>query len=277
MGYDSIEKWGSYMLAAERRNEILTLLREEGRVIVSDLSKKYDVTEETIRRDLEKLENDGYAERTYGGAVVKGSEKDEIPFLVRKRENVEAKMRIAQLLSQTIHDGDTIMLDASTTALFVAKKIKEKKNITVITNSIEILLELSDMTDWKVLSTGGILKGRALSLLGYQAERMIEGFYVDKTIISCKGADLKRGFTDSNELDAGIKKQMLNSATKRIMAVDNAKFNHLSFTQVVDFSGIDVLATDQKLSSEWEARLRQSDVEILYTDEPNEKISCDYQ
>ncbi len=265
------------MLAAERRNEILTLLREEGRVIVSDLSKKYDVTEETIRRDLEKLENDGYAERTYGGAVVKGSEKDEIPFLVRKRENVEAKMRIAQLLSQTIHDGDTIMLDASTTALFVAKKIKEKKNITVITNSIEILLELSDMTDWKVLSTGGILKGRALSLLGYQAERMIEGFYVDKTIISCKGADLKRGFTDSNELDAGIKKQMLNSATKRIMAVDNAKFNHLSFTQVVDFSGIDVLATDQKLSSEWEARLRQSDVEILYTDEPNEKISCDYQ
>lgn len=258
------------MLAAERRNEILSLLKEDGRVIVADLSKKYDVTEETIRRDLEKLENDGFAERTYGGAVVKGSEKDEIPFLVRKRENVDAKMRIAMKLSETIHDGDRIMLDASTTALFVAKQIKEKKNITVITNSIEILLELSDVQGWKVLSTGGSLKGRALSLLGYQAERMVDAFFVDKAIISCKGVDLQKGFTDSNELDAGIKKQMLSSATKRIMAVDNAKFNHLSFTQVVDFSGIDVLATDKKLSPEWEARLRQSDVEIIYTDE-NEK------
>ena len=99
---------------------------------------------------------------------------------------------------------------------------------------------------------------------------MVDGFFVDKAIISCKGVDLQKGFTDSNELDAGIKKQMLNSATKRIMAVDNAKFNHLSFTQVVDFSGIDVLATDKKLMPEWEARLRQSDVEIIYTDE-NEK------
>ncbi len=255
------------MLAAERRNEILSILKEEGRVIVADLSKKYDVTEETIRRDLEKLENDGYAERTYGGAVLRGSEKDEVPFLMRKRENVEAKMRIATALSQMINDGDRIMLDASTTALFVAKQIRDKKNITVITNSIESLLELSDMPDWKVLSTGGSLKGRALSLLGYQAERMVDGFFVDKAILSCKGVDLQKGFTDSNELDAGIKKQMLGSATKRIMAVDNAKFDHLSFTQVVDFSGIDLLATDKKLSDEWEARLMQSDVEILYTDE----------
>lgn len=255
------------MLAAERRNEILSILREEGRVIVADLSKKYDVTEETIRRDLEKLESDGYAERTYGGAVLRGNEKEEVPFLMRKRENVDAKMRIAEALSGMIDDGDRIMLDASTTALFVAKRIRDKKNITVITNSIEILLELSDIPDWKVLSTGGSLKGRALSLLGYQAERMVDGFFVDKAILSCKGVDLHKGFTDSNELDAGIKKQMLKSATKRIMAVDNAKFDHLSFTQVVDFSGIDLLATDKKLSAEWEARLAQSDVEILYTDE----------
>jgi DeoR/GlpR family transcriptional regulator of sugar metabolism len=176
-------------------------------------------------------------------------------------------MRIAAVISGMIDDGDRIMLDASTTALFVARQIKEKKNITVITNSVEILLELSDVQDWKVLSTGGSLRGRALSLLGYQAERMVDGFFVDKAIISCKGVDMQKGFTDSNELDAGIKKQMLNSATKRIMAVDNAKFNQLSFTQVVDFSGIDCLATDKRLSPEWEERLRRSDVEIIYTDE----------
>ena len=98
------------MLAAERRNEILTLLKEEGRVIVADLSKKYGVTEETIRRDLEKLEHDGFAERTYGGAVVKGSERDEIPFLGRKRENIEAKIKIAAKLELMIQDGDRMMM-----------------------------------------------------------------------------------------------------------------------------------------------------------------------
>ena len=252
------------MLAAERRNEILAVLKDEGKVIVADLSRKYNVTEETIRRDLEKLENDGYAERTYGGAVVKGSEKDELPFLVRKRENAEAKKSIATSLCDLIHDGDRIMLDASTTALFVAKQIKEKKNITVITNSLEIMLELSDVQGWKVLSTGGEMKGRALSLVGYQAERMIDGFHVDKAIISCKGVDLKKGFSDSNELDAGIKKKMLDSATIKIMAVDNCKFDQISFTQVIGFSEIDILATDMKLSEEWEERLHQNGVELLY-------------
>ena len=136
------------MLAAERRNEILAQLKEQGKVIVADLSKRYDVTEETIRRDLEKFERDGFAERTYGGAVLKENEKEDLPFLVRKRTNVEAKKRIAMTISEMIEDGDRIMLDASTTALFIAKQIRHKKNITVITNSIEILLELTDVKGW---------------------------------------------------------------------------------------------------------------------------------
>ena len=126
------------MLAAERRNEILAQLKAEGKVVVADLSKKYDVTEETIRRDLEKLEGEGFAERTYGGAVLRENDKEELPFLVRKRANVEAKKHIASKISEMIEDGERIMLDASTTALFVAKQIRSKKNITVITNSIEI-------------------------------------------------------------------------------------------------------------------------------------------
>ena len=107
------------MLAAERRNEILAQLKAEGKVVVADLSKKYDVTEETIRRDLEKLEGEGFAERTYGGAVLRENDKEELPFLVRKRANVEAKKHIASKISEMIEDGERIMLDASTTALFV--------------------------------------------------------------------------------------------------------------------------------------------------------------
>ena len=251
------------MLAAERRNEILAQLREEGKVIVADLSKKYDVTEETIRRDLEKIERDGFAERTYGGAVLKENDREDLPFLVRKRANVEAKKKIAVTISEMIEDGERIMLDASTTALFVAKQIRYKKNITVITNSIEILLELADVKGWKLLSTGGSLRADALALVGYQAERMVDEFFVDKAIISCKGVDYQKGCTDSNELEAGIKKQMLASATTKILAVDSGKFGRLSFTKIVDFARIDMIVTDYQMNEEWSEKMQDCNVKVV--------------
>ena len=251
------------MLAAERRNEILAQLKEQGKVIVADLSKRYDVTEETIRRDLEKFERDGFAERTYGGAVLKENEKEDLPFLVRKRTNVEAKKRIAMTISEMIEDGDRIMLDASATALFIAKQIRHKKNITVITNSIEILLELTDVKGWKVLSTGGALRKEALALFGYQAERMVDDFYVDKAILSCKGVDYHKGFTDSNELEAGIKKQMLGAAATKILAVDSAKFGRASFTKIVDFAGVDMIVTDHSMNEEWMEMMQDCNVKVV--------------
>ncbi len=251
------------MLAKERRNEILAQLKDAGRVIVADLSKKYEVTEETIRRDLEKIENDGFAERTYGGAVLKENDKEELPYLVRKRSNVEIKKRIAEKIADMIQDGDHIMMDASTTALFVARQIRSKKNITVITNSIEIILELSDVKGWKVLSTGGALREGTLSLVGYQAERMVDGFHVDKVIISCMGVDFHKGFTDSNELDAGIKKQMLASATTKIVATDGRKFGRISFTRIADFAEVDVIVTDYVMDEEWRERMEDCGVQVV--------------
>ena len=141
------------MLAIERRKLIMEALQEEKRVVVSELSKMYDVSEETIRRDLEKLEKEGLVIKTYGGAVVNENTNVELPYVIRKKTNVLRKQRIAELTAAMISDGDRIMLDDSTTAVFIAKKIKNKKNITLITNSVEILLELSDVTGWKIIST----------------------------------------------------------------------------------------------------------------------------
>ncbi len=251
------------MLAAERRNEILALLKEEGKVIVADLSKKYSVTEETIRRDLEKIEGDGFAERTYGGAVLKENDKEDLPFLVRKRVNVEAKKRIAATIAEMIQDGERIMLDNSTTALFVAKEIRSKKNMTVITNSIEILLELSDVKDWRVFATGGTLRAGSLAFVGYQAERMVDEYYVDKAILSCKGVDYHKGFTDSNELDAGIKKQMFKAAATKIMAVDSGKFGRISFTRIEGFTDVDVVVTDYEMDEDWTEKMQDCNVKVV--------------
>jgi len=252
------------MLAIERRNKILAILQKESRVVVSDLSGQFNVTEETIRRDLEKLEKLGLAKKTYGGAIMNESLNVDLPYTVRKKANVANKQCIAEIISSMIEDGDHIMMDASSTAVYVAKHLKNKKNITLITNSIEILLELSDVVGWKVLSTGGELKEGSLSLIGYQAEKMINTFHVDKAIISCKGVDVEKGITDSNEMDAHIKKLMFNAANIKILAVDKSKFDKISFTKIGDLGDIDILITDSELDVKWKQIFNSVNVETHF-------------
>ena len=204
------------MLAIERRSAILSKLVVEGKVLVSDLSREFGVTEETIRRDLEKLDKDGLVHKTYGGAVKAENINLDLPFQVRKQKNVEMKQQIASKIASTINDGAYLMLDSSTTALCVIKHIMNRKDITIITNSIEILIELCNKPDWNIISTGGTLKDGGLSLVGYQAEKMLAGFHVDMAICSCKGLDAEVGVTDSNERDSAVKTAMFQSAKKRV-------------------------------------------------------------
>lgn len=252
------------MLAIERRNMILARLQSEGKVIVADLSREFDVTEETIRRDLEKLDNEGLAKKTYGGAVLNQNLNTDVPFNVRKRSNVELKQRIAEKIAALIQDGDFLMLDASTTAIHVAKSIKNRKNITLITNSVEILLELSDKEGWNVLSTGGVLKQGSLSLVGSSAERMIRGYHVDLAVCSSKGIDLSMGVTESNEKDSEIKRAIFTSANHKVLAIDSTKFDRISFVRVYDLNEIDTIVTDACPSERWVDYCKQHNIELIY-------------
>jgi len=252
------------MLTIERRNKILEILKRDGRVVVSDLSAMFGVTEETIRRDLEKLEKEGFAKKTYGGAIIVENANVDLPYMVRKESNVEGKEYIAEVISSLIEDGDHIMLDASSTAVYIAKHLKHKKNLTLITNSLEILLELSDVTGWKILSTGGTLREGSLSLVGYQAEKMISTYHVDKAIISCKGVDIEKGITDSNEMDAHIKNLMLEATNMKILAVDSSKFEKISFTKIDDLSSIDVVVTDVEPSDRWKKTFETLNIQATY-------------
>ena len=173
------------MLAAERRKLILEKVHLEKKVIVSELSKEFDVSEETIRRDLDKMALEGHVIKSYGGAVINEIGSIDLPFNVRWKANSVGKQKIADLISKEIKDGERIFLDASTTAVFIAKNIKQKKKLTVITNSIENLLELSDVSDWDIISTGGLLKAGSMSLLGNRAVETIGRYNADKVFLSC--------------------------------------------------------------------------------------------
>ena len=143
------------MLALERRNLILEKLQAEKRVVVSELSQLYDVSEETIRRDLDKLEKEGLAIKSYGGAVINEDVSIDLPFNVRKNQNVTGKQKMAELAASLVKDGDHIFLDASTTAVFVAKALKEKERLTKqiqrYIRLTELIPELLDLVDNKKL------------------------------------------------------------------------------------------------------------------------------
>ena len=252
------------MLAIERRNQILEKLQQEKRVVVSELSRLYQVSEETIRRDLEKLENDGLVIKSYGGAVLNEHSIFDLPFNIRKNQMVVEKQQMAAIIADMVRDGEAVMLDASSTAVYVARKLKEKKKLTVITNSIEIIVELMDMPEWKVLSTGGLSREGSFALVGPQTDKMLKSYHVDKAVISCKGFDLESGITDSDELHANNKITMLGAAGKKILAVDKSKFDKTAFTAIGALDDITTVVTDEEPDRRWLQAFEEAGIECVY-------------
>lgn len=252
------------MLPIERKNEILSRLMSDGKVIVSELASEYQVTEETIRRDLDKLEKEGLAKKTYGGAVKNENINVELPYTVRKQTNVEGKKYIADIIGTLIHDGDYLLLDSSTTALFTVKSIASLHNITLLTNSIEVLLELPQNNDWRVICTGGEFIQNSLSFAGRQVESIIDDYNVDLAVISCKGLDMQKGITDTRDYNAQIKKAFMRSAKRVLLAVDNTKFDKTSFVRFAEISDVSAVVTDVEPSEEWKNYFAGNNVELYY-------------
>lgn len=254
------------MLAIERKSEILTILQKEKSVLVAELSQKYGVTEETIRRDLDKLEKEGYVKKTYGGAVLKQKINEDIPFKIREKTNIVQKQKIAKAVAQMIEDGESIMLDSSSTSLMVARNLKQYKDLTVITNSVEVLIELSRNKNIKVISTGGVLRDSALSLGGNDAENLLKKFNVDKTILSCKGIHMEKGITESNEGEAVMKKTMRECAKETIWAIDSSKFDKISFVTFNEFKPGDKVVTENKPVDNWKKYLNEKNVQLYVSE-----------
>ena len=252
------------MLAAERRQLILDKLQEDKKVVVSELSELFAVSEETIRRDLDKFDKQGIVTKGYGGAVLKEDNKSDMPFNIRRKKNMQGKRVIGDILEQLIRDGESLMVDPSTTAVSITKALRSKKNLTIITNSIEVLVELAGDSEWDVISTGGNLLGDYLALVGTKAIENISSYHVDKAIISCKGINMLSGITDANELFSHVKRTMLKSADQRILAVDYTKFEITAFSQICDMAEIDIVVTDMRPSDRWLTYFEEKGIKCLY-------------
>ena len=251
------------MLAAERRSLILERLERDGSVLVASLSAVFGVSEETIRRDLEKLEKSGFAERCYGGASFAGGRR-ELPYSVRKKSNVAGKQKIAAAIAESVPDGSFIMLDESSTSDFVARALSGKRRITLITNSIETVVAMAGEEDRSIMLTGGSLKHGVMSLTGRRTEDFIRGYHVDLAVISCTGVDLKTGFTDAGEDNALIKRAMMESADRVVLAADSSKLGKTAFAPIGRLTELAALVTDKEPDEEWKQALEEAGVKLIY-------------
>ena len=248
------------MLALERRNLILEKLQAEKRVVVSELSQLYEVSEETIRRDLDKLEKEGLATKSYGGAVINEDVSIDLPFNIRKNQNVSGKQQMADLAASLVQEGDHIFLDASTTAVFIAKALERKRRLTVITFMRSLISDVR----MEYHSTGGVMKEGYLAFLGSKTEDAIRSYYVDKVIISCKALDHEWGIMESQEAFGTTKKAMIASGREKILVVDSTKFDQTAFSVAGKLRDIDVVVTDRKPSEKWLAHFAEEGVECRY-------------
>lgn len=259
-----------YMLAVERRNRIEQIINKERSVLVIELAKQFEVTTETIRGDLEKLEKQGVLVRTYGGAMLAESSEPELAITERDTINYEGKQRIGKYAAQLIKDGETVFLDASTSAWHLARYIKDKRGITVITNAEKIVSELSGCDHIHVVCVGGELTPRNMSFIGRVAEKTIrENYYANKFFFSCKGFTLARGLVDSSEGEAEIKKAMLACSESAIFLCDKNKVGKLGVPRISDIDKIDQFITDTKLTDEWTTALAEKDVKLVTVEEKN--------
>lgn len=252
------------LLPEERYQKILELLRAKNSVNVPTLTKKFNVSVETIRRDLEYLEKIGLLKRVHGGAVLDKIDCTQLDLPVRERENAELKHEIGEIVSYFIKEGQSIALDASTTNHEVIKVLKTKfKKLTILTNYLPIINELQDMEKYTIIVVGGILHKEEQSIIGGLSEEIIGKLHVDIALLSMTGISLNNGMTDYGFDEVKVKKKMMEIARETFILADSSKFDVVSLLKVCDVNDVDKIITDSKVNENTVKRYKQNGVEII--------------
>ena len=252
------------MLAFERQDLIIKKIAKDKKVLVSELSQEFTVSEETIRRDLDKLEEDGVLKRTHGGAILNENTNLDLPYVTRNTLNKKAKLDIAKKVANIIPNNASIMCDASSTVFETINYLQNSiEDLTVITNSIDILSTFVN-TDMDLIATGGMLRKKSQSMVGKVSEESLKNYNADFGIFSCKSLSFDNGVMDSNELESNIKKIMSDRVGKIIIVVDSTKFDTKAFINVFPAQKIDYLITDQEPSKEWKDFCLEQNISLIY-------------
>jgi DeoR/GlpR family transcriptional regulator of sugar metabolism len=249
--------------SSDRRKRILEQLSEKGSVRVAELSALFQVSEVTIRSDLETLDRQGRLVRDRGGAIARVLTLDSVVFEKRAQESLDQKRRIALAAAGLVADGDRIMMDAGSTLMQMAKSIHDVNGVTVITNALNIAVHLMSATTSHVILTGGSLSRETISTVGVIAERDIDEFRVEKLFMSTHALNAADGLLDNSAEVARVKLTMIGASRKVILLADSAKWGRPGFARVAPLSAVHTMISDTGLSPEARHEIREHGIDLV--------------
>ncbi|ACL69084.1 DeoR/GlpR family DNA-binding transcription regulator [Halothermothrix orenii] len=254
------------MLSIARRNKILEILKEKHQITTQELEKELNVSGATVRNDLQELEKEGLLKRIHGGAVLP---KEQIfqnsyrNFHHRSKKNVQEKKAICRAASKFIDEGQTYLLDASSTVLYLVPYLREKHRISIATNGLYTALEVKEICNINVIVLGGIAKPRSGSLEGLLGESILCKINADIMFTSAHGFTLKDGLTDFNVYEVELKNKMVSKSKKVIALLDHTKIGYTSTTSFCSIDNLDVIVTDNKTPSNKIEEIRNAGIEVI--------------
>jgi DeoR/GlpR family transcriptional regulator of sugar metabolism len=251
------------VLAQERRSKILELLQEEGSARVRYLSDAFSVSEPTIRQDLERLEREGHIVREHGGAYLRSVASQVSTLSLQHIENMDKKRAIARQAADFVHDGDRLILDSGSTVTEISKLLKGHKDLTVVTNALNIALIVGSEYGFELFVTGGEFKAPTLSLTGPKAQASLENVYVDKLFLATGGISPNLELTYPGMADLPVKRAMMEAATTVYLVADSTKIGKRSFASLGSMKDIDVFITDEEIGAEAVGRISDLGVSVV--------------
>jgi DeoR/GlpR family transcriptional regulator of sugar metabolism len=258
------------MNAAERHSKILEWVALEGSVTIAQLSERFEVSDMTARRDLNELNRQGLLRRVHGGAVANLGRSYEPAFKSRETKNKIAKIAIGKKAAELVYDGDSIALDVGTTTVEIVPWLAGKRNLTVVTNCLQIANRVVETfsldVDARLILAGGVVRPRELSMVGSIPEVVYRDLHVDKAFIAIGGLSLTDGLTEYNLEDTQIKKILLQQARESILVADSSKFGLTTFSSVGPINSVSTIITDNDAPEVMVYEIRQMGIEVVLVD-----------
>jgi DeoR family transcriptional regulator of aga operon len=242
---------------------ILELLAERGKVGVSELSRLFNTSGVTIRNDLNDLHRQGLLLRAHGGAVKIEPVSIDPSLQVKAEQHADEKRRIGAAAADLIKDGESIILDSGTTTQQIAKQIKGKKDLKIITNGLNIVLELLGSKDIQLILLGGMVRQNSYSAVGHFAEEMLGQLSADKLFLAVDAFDLDFGLSTPNLEESKVNQVMVRIAREVILVADSSKFGKRSLSRIVPISKIDKIITDSGLPEKTRDELSARGIELI--------------
>jgi len=253
------------LLVEERRRRIVDMVNQHGRVTVDELVSLFDISAVTIRADLEALDRAGTISRSHGGALPTAPNQLDTPLNIKETRHHAQKRRIGLAAAQLIEDGETIILDSGSTTVEIARQIRQQKwsSLTVITNALNIAMELTALPTVRVMMLGGLLRQTSYSLAGPDAEQALSRLSADRLFLGVDGLDPEVGVTTPDPLEASLNALMIRVSRQTIAVLDASKFGQRSLSVIAPVSSLNMVISDTAAPTEYVQALEAQGVKTL--------------